>query len=86
VIDFDQEIPEQICDILYKHDLQSIIIEGGAKTLQSFIDVNLWDEARILTGEKSIGSGTPAPVIQGETRERSFVYGDKVEIFSPSRD
>lgn len=86
VIDFEQEIPKQICDILYKHNLQSIIVEGGAKTLQSFIDANLWDEARILTGEKSFGRGIAAPVIQGELRERKEIYGNKVEIFKPSRE
>jgi diaminohydroxyphosphoribosylaminopyrimidine deaminase/5-amino-6-(5-phosphoribosylamino)uracil reductase len=33
-------------DVLYDHQIQSVIIEGGRQTLQTFIDANLWDEAR----------------------------------------
>lgn len=45
---------------LYEHKLQSLIVEGGAQTLQSFIDEGLWDEIRIETApfiaDKGIGS------------------------------
>ena len=34
---------------LYKQKIQSVIIEGGTTTLQSFIEENIWDEARIFT-------------------------------------
>lgn len=65
-IDFNDKVPEQICDVLYKHQIQSVIIEGGALTLQSFIDSNLWDEARIFTSNISLKGGVKAPVIKGE--------------------
>ena len=43
-------------------NIQSILIEGGAQLLQSFIDDGSWDEARIIVNEKLIiGSGLPAP-------------------------
>jgi diaminohydroxyphosphoribosylaminopyrimidine deaminase/5-amino-6-(5-phosphoribosylamino)uracil reductase len=45
---FDNLLAEKICAILYQHQIQSVIIEGGSKTLQTFIDANLWDEARIF--------------------------------------
>ncbi|MDR2908161.1 MAG: bifunctional diaminohydroxyphosphoribosylaminopyrimidine deaminase/5-amino-6-(5-phosphoribosylamino)uracil reductase RibD, partial [Bacteroidales bacterium] len=51
---------------LHSQKIQSIIIEGGAKLLQSFIDQNLWDEARILTGNKHLHSGLQAPKIHGK--------------------
>src|SRR4029079_4627057 len=41
-IDFDQNIAEQIAGVLYKHEIQSVIIEGGKQTLQTFIDSGLW--------------------------------------------
>ena len=38
--------PKAIIEELYALGIQSVIIEGGAKTLQAFIDHNLWDEAQ----------------------------------------
>jgi len=50
--------------ILYEKNIQSVLIEGGAKLLQSFIDSGWWDEARIITNEKlMIGNGVVAPVL-----------------------
>ena len=39
---FDKRLANSIADILYRHDIQSVIIEGGAKTIQTFVDANLW--------------------------------------------
>ena len=44
-------------------DVQSLMIEGGARTLQHFIDHGLWDEMRIECGDFGVGAGTKAPVI-----------------------
>jgi len=47
---------------LYQLNLQSVLVEGGAKTLQSFINAGLWDEARVITNEKMVienGIGSP---------------------------
>ncbi len=47
---------------LYENEIQSVLVEGGAKTLQSFIDQNLWDEARVITNrEMIIEEGINAP-------------------------
>jgi diaminohydroxyphosphoribosylaminopyrimidine deaminase/5-amino-6-(5-phosphoribosylamino)uracil reductase len=47
---------------LFENNIQSVIIEGGAKTLQSFIDKDLWDEARVITNEELIiENGISAP-------------------------
>lgn len=53
--------PTSICQALYDKKIQSVIIEGGSKTLQRFIDANLWDEARIFLGTTTFGNGTKAP-------------------------
>ena len=47
-IDFNYLI-KNILKELHKQDIQSVKIEGGRITLQSFIDANIWDEARIFT-------------------------------------
>ncbi|WP_255157459.1 bifunctional diaminohydroxyphosphoribosylaminopyrimidine deaminase/5-amino-6-(5-phosphoribosylamino)uracil reductase RibD [Ferruginibacter sp. HRS2-29] len=58
----DEAIPQAICRILYQRRLNSLIVEGGAKTVQTFIDAGLWDEARIITnGLMEMGEGLPAP-------------------------
>nr|WP_315223274.1 bifunctional diaminohydroxyphosphoribosylaminopyrimidine deaminase/5-amino-6-(5-phosphoribosylamino)uracil reductase RibD [uncultured Flavobacterium sp.] len=61
VLDFNQNIIPQILSVLHQHQIQSIIIEGGAKTLQSFIDLNIWDEARIFVGNTILEKGKKAP-------------------------
>src|SRR5690606_31117465 len=47
-IDFSKNIATQICAVLYKHQLLSVIIEGGAKIIQTFISEDMWDEARVF--------------------------------------
>ena len=52
---------------LYSHQIQSLIVEGGAKTLQSFLDKGLWDELRVETNlGMTVDDGTRAPLIPAE--------------------
>ncbi len=60
-IDFDKNIIPQILEVLYQHEIQSVIIEGGTQTLNSFISQNCWDEARIFTSAQKIANGVKAP-------------------------
>ncbi len=61
----NEPLLEQIMHICYKRNIQSILIEGGRGTLQSFIDANLWDEAAIFTHkEMTIKEGTPSPLLK----------------------
>jgi len=47
-VEMDGPIVPQILEVLYQLRLQSVLVEGGAKLLQSFIDEGLWDEARVI--------------------------------------
>ena len=67
---------------LYKLNIQSIIIEGGSKTLQSFIDENMWDEARIFTANKTLGEGVKAPTIVGGIISEEDIGGDQLKLMS----
>jgi diaminohydroxyphosphoribosylaminopyrimidine deaminase/5-amino-6-(5-phosphoribosylamino)uracil reductase len=78
---FDKSLAQTISTILYRHDIQSVIIEGGAKTLQSFIDANLWDEARIFLGEIKFQDGTHAPKFTGIPIQRFDIKDDQLNIF-----
>lgn len=74
---------DSILNQIYKLDIQSIIVEGGKFTLTQFIENNLWDEARVLTGIGNIENGNKSPSINGEVIE-SFFYGkDRVKILTP---
>lgn len=59
------ENPAEALQQLYELKIQSVIVEGGLKTLQRFIDSQLWDEARILVGNQLWESGVKAPLLDG---------------------
>ena len=59
---YNESIVPQILDILYRNEIQSVIVEGGTQTLNSFISLGLWDEARVFTNSRlTIGNGIKAP-------------------------
>lgn len=65
-IDKNKELLPQILSELYKRNILSVIIEGGAQLLQSFIDQNLWDEAKVFVGNKTFSEGLKAPTLRGQ--------------------
>jgi diaminohydroxyphosphoribosylaminopyrimidine deaminase/5-amino-6-(5-phosphoribosylamino)uracil reductase len=82
-INYADSIPRQICDKLYEKNIQSVIIEGGAQILQSFIYDKLWDEARIFIGTSSFGKGLKAPKIDGEIGSVYEVDTDLLKLMTP---
>ena len=80
---FDENLLQNILKNLKKEGLNSLIVEGGATLLNSFIQQKLWDEARIFTGNKMINAANaiPAPILRGQLME-SFQIGDnRLEVF-----
>ena len=71
---------KSILEELYQQNIQSVIIEGGSKTLQSFIDTNMWDEARIFTTNKTLAKGVKSPTIEGEIISEDKIGEDELEI------
>ena len=80
-LDFQQDLPNQICEVLYRHNLQSVIIEGGAKTLQTFIDTDLWDEARVFTGISEFHKGIKAPEFSGKMFSETALERDTLKFY-----
>ena len=62
--------------------IQSIIIEGGAKTLQWFINEDLWDEARVFTSATNFEEGIASPSIAGKLISDTSDSGDRLEIYA----
>jgi diaminohydroxyphosphoribosylaminopyrimidine deaminase/5-amino-6-(5-phosphoribosylamino)uracil reductase len=56
---------EEIACYLYRAEIESMFVEGGARTLGHFINCGLWDEARIFCGNSFILGGVRAPEIKG---------------------
>lgn len=81
-IDFRENVAEQIAAALYRHQLQSVIIEGGTRTLQTFIDAGYWDEARVLTGAVNFHEGVRAPQLKGLLLSQKSISGDRLKIYT----
>lgn len=62
-IPFDERLPQRILDELFRRKIISLLIEGGTQLLQTFIDAELWDEARVFTGTAMFGDGVKAPTL-----------------------
>jgi diaminohydroxyphosphoribosylaminopyrimidine deaminase/5-amino-6-(5-phosphoribosylamino)uracil reductase len=77
----NSSIVHQIINALYQLNIQSVIIEGGAKTLRSFIDEKMWDEARIITNEELIiEHGLPAPELKNFKQTLSeIILTDRIQ-------
>ena len=78
-INFDNMLNE-ILTKLYTENIQSIIVEGGTKTLQSFINNNLWDEARIFKTKNILNEGVKSPSINGKIISTSLINNDTLNI------
>jgi diaminohydroxyphosphoribosylaminopyrimidine deaminase / 5-amino-6-(5-phosphoribosylamino)uracil reductase len=64
-LDTKENSIQAIINALYILNLQSVLVEGGSKTLQSFIDSGLWDEARIIQNNGlMIENGPDAPELK----------------------
>jgi diaminohydroxyphosphoribosylaminopyrimidine deaminase/5-amino-6-(5-phosphoribosylamino)uracil reductase len=79
--DFDRFVPQYILFQLYLQDIQSVIIEGGAYTLNAFINDGLWDEARIFAGASVLSEGIKAPIISGTNAGEYAVGADSLQVF-----
>ena len=79
----DQSIVAQILEALYKLKIQSVLVEGGTKLLQSFIDENFWDEARIITNTGlAIQDGVQAPLLaKAEKISGEKIYADTIDHY-----
>lgn len=82
-INTDQSFIDQLFVYCYQNGIQSILVEGGAKLLQSFIDADQWDEARIITNTTlQVGSGLPAPMIKSTPMVHSFTsMTDQINMY-----
>ena len=86
-IEKDSSLVPQVLNALHQLRIQSVMIEGGAKLLQSFIDAGLWDEARVIKNRRlAVGTeqGVDAPVLEkAELIETQEIETDIINTYQP---
>ena len=81
----EENVVQQIVKTCFKLNIQSILVEGGATLLQSFINQNLWDEARIITNKSlQIKQGLSAPNLVGNLLQEENYFTDNIQYFTPT--
>ena len=73
----------EISDYLYNKNIQSIIVEGGSKTIENFINKGVWDEARIIQNSKKLNDGIKSPKINGRLKNEFQLMDDNIKIICP---
>ncbi|MGL6341740.1 MAG: bifunctional diaminohydroxyphosphoribosylaminopyrimidine deaminase/5-amino-6-(5-phosphoribosylamino)uracil reductase RibD, partial [Waterburya sp.] len=63
-IDFSNNIIPQIIEKLFKLNIQTVIVEGGTQLINSFIEADIWDEARVFSSKVSLENGIAAPDLE----------------------
>lgn len=84
----DAKFLPNLLQALHCRGVQSVLVEGGRQLLQSFIDAQLWDEARIITNiALLLGNGVSAPTLQHATQmdAATQIHQDNIQVFYRSK-
>jgi diaminohydroxyphosphoribosylaminopyrimidine deaminase/5-amino-6-(5-phosphoribosylamino)uracil reductase len=79
----DSSVVHQLALALYQLKILSVMVEGGAMLLQSFIDEGYWDEARVITNEEMMApGGLLAPVLEeARISKREKLFSDNIGYY-----
>ena len=79
-------VAKQVTEALFDLKIQSVLIEGGAQLIQSFINEGLWDEARIITNTQlMIPDGLNAPLLtNARLNEQQSLMSDTISYYQPN--
>ena len=80
-LNFNNNLGQEITNLLFNEGIQSIIVEGGRQTLQTFIDEDLWDEARIFKSTITLKNGIETPKINANNGIKKNILTDDLLIF-----
>lgn len=83
-LNFEKDIIPQIMKLLYEKNIHSVIIEGGERTLQHFINLGMWDEAIIITSQTILKNGTNAPTLYGSLINQELLGDNFISYFRNS--
>jgi len=77
----EENFLESVLHDLQNRKIQSVIVEGGAETINLFLQLGAWDEARVFISTKNFEEGIPAPVINQQESKRVDVGNDELKIY-----
>ena len=82
-VDFNssKQLTTDLLSHLHQQQIQSLIVEGGKQTLQTFIDLELWDEIRQFNGEKCFQNGIPSPKFKAQLIYSENIGGDLLKNY-----
>jgi diaminohydroxyphosphoribosylaminopyrimidine deaminase / 5-amino-6-(5-phosphoribosylamino)uracil reductase len=81
-LDYQLPIIPQILSDLYSRKIQSVLVEGGSKLLQSFIDAGFYDEIRVFNSKKMLHRGIKAPILPIHLKSsEENIFGDILVIY-----
>lgn len=72
---------QDLLEELHDEKIISVLVEGGASLLNSFLSSGLWDEARVFTGKMSFSQGIRAPECDGIPDETFHFHDTTLEMF-----
>ncbi|MGI9531281.1 bifunctional diaminohydroxyphosphoribosylaminopyrimidine deaminase/5-amino-6-(5-phosphoribosylamino)uracil reductase RibD [Lutimonas sp.] len=84
-LDFGKTVVEQVLDHLYRMEVQSVIIEGGAFTLSTFIASGNWDKALVFEGNSTLNHGLKAPVLEEKPISKTFLCDTALLTYKNTR-
>lgn len=80
-LNMKQSVPVQVLTHLYSENINSLIVEGGRFTLNSFIETGLWDEARVITGNIIFEKGILAPELKHLPQRTETIENDIIHYY-----
>jgi len=80
-LDFARPVLPQVLQYLHKREFHSLLVEGGTRLLDSFIEAGVWDEIRLLEGDAYWGEGLRAPAFKGRLISREALDSNTLSVF-----
>ena len=80
-LNFDGTLLQNMLKELYNKNIQSVIVEGGEKLLKSFVDKDLWDEAKVFYSAKTLGEGVRAPNFPFPSKGEIRIGDDTLSLY-----
>jgi diaminohydroxyphosphoribosylaminopyrimidine deaminase/5-amino-6-(5-phosphoribosylamino)uracil reductase len=80
----ENDFLSNVVNHLYRLGIQSVIVEGGSQLINAFIELNLWDEARVFVSEKTFGKGIDAPTLKGTLTHVDYIGNDLLKYYYPT--
>jgi len=82
----EEEMLPALVRELFRRHIYTLLVEGGAFTIQKFLEAGLWDEARVIDCPVTLGSGITAPNIEGVLAQEVDINGDTLMVIHRKSD